>query len=42
VWLLESDAERQLEALGPDEGRDVEVLYAQDTGGRSTYHVTLR
>jgi hypothetical protein len=42
VWLLESDAERQLESLGPDEGRDVEVFYAPDTRGRFTYHVTLR
>ena len=41
LWLLEADAEKQLEALDPGEGQAVQVLYVQDDHDSSTYHVTL-
>jgi hypothetical protein len=42
IWLLGSDAEKQLQLLDPDEGREVQLLYVQDGHGPPTYHVTLR
>jgi hypothetical protein len=41
LWLLESDAEKQLETLDPEEGQIVQVLCVQDGHGPPTYHVTL-
>jgi hypothetical protein len=41
LWLLESDAEKQLETLDPDEGQLVQVLCVRDGHGPPTYHVTL-
>lgn len=41
IWLLEADAENQLEALDPEEGHAVQVLYEQVSQGRPTYRITL-
>ena len=41
IWLLGSDAEKQLEVLDPEEGQVVHVLYLWDGHGLPTYHVTL-
>ena len=42
VWLLEAEAENQLEALHPDEGQAVHVLYQRDDRGRPAYEITLQ
>jgi hypothetical protein len=41
VWLLEADAENQLEALGPDEGQVVQVVYKHERFRRPSYDVIL-
>jgi hypothetical protein len=41
VWLLEADAENQLEALGPDEGQLVRVSFRHESWPRSNYQVSL-
>ena len=41
VWLLEADAEDQLEALDPSEGQVVHVLCERDGGRPPEYRVTL-
>lgn len=39
MWLLEAEAARELESLGPDEGQSVRVVYVG--GGDPPYEVTL-
>lgn len=39
VWLLEAEAARELESLGPDEGELVRVTYVG--GDNSVYEVAL-
>ena len=39
VWLLEAEAARELESLGPDEGELVRVTYVG--GGNPVYEVAL-
>jgi hypothetical protein len=39
LWLLEAEAARELESLGPDEGQSVRVTYVG--GGQSAYEVAL-
>lgn len=39
MWLLEAEAARALESLGPDEGQPVRVEYVG--GGEPVYEVTL-
>jgi hypothetical protein len=41
LWLLEDAAEEQLQALDPDEGQLVQVLYVQDGHGPPAYRVNL-
>ena len=41
VWLLEADAENQLESLDPVEGQIVQVFFIRDGWGRPGYHVSL-
>jgi hypothetical protein len=41
VWLLEADAENQLESLDPVEGQVVQVFFIRDGWGRPGYHVSL-
>jgi hypothetical protein len=41
IWLLEAEAENQLEALHPGEGQAVHVLYERDERGRPAYEITL-
>ncbi len=41
VWLLEADAENQLESLDPVEGQVVQVFFIRDGWGRPDYHVSL-
>ena len=41
VWLLEADAENQLEALEPEEGQPVRVSFKQEGWYDSNYTVTL-
>ena len=38
MWLLEAEAARALESLGPDEGRSVRVTFV---GGEPGYEVDL-
>jgi hypothetical protein len=38
TWLLEAEAVRQLESLGPDEGQLVQVAFV---GGKRSYEVSL-
>ena len=38
LWLLEAEAARQLESLGPDEGQLVQVTFV---GGEPGYEVSL-
>lgn len=40
-WLLEAEAGRLLEALGPDEGQRVQVTFVIDDDGESSHHVSL-
>jgi hypothetical protein len=39
MWLLESEAARELESLGPDEGQSVRVTF--NGSGESAYEVDL-
>ena len=39
MWLLEAEAARELESLGPAEGQSVRVLFVG--GGEPAYEVTL-
>jgi streptogramin lyase len=41
VWLLEADAENQLEALDPAEGQPVRVSFTHQSWPRSNYSVRL-
>jgi hypothetical protein len=41
LWMLEADAENQLEALDPVEGQAVQVFWKKGRFGRATYFVTL-
>jgi hypothetical protein len=41
VWLLEADAENQLEALEPEEGQPVRVSFKHESWHRSDYTVSL-
>jgi hypothetical protein len=41
IWLLEADAENQLQALHLDEGRTVWISYTPDGSRGSNYEVSL-
>jgi hypothetical protein len=40
-WLFADGAERQLQALDPDEGQTIQVIFVLDGYGEPTYHVNL-
>lgn len=42
LWLLEADAENELEALEPEEGQLVRVSFTLESWHRSNYTVSLR